>query len=91
MEGKVRHSLKGAIPYLAPSPEQQGQRTLAQVTPLDPVPTPVTAAWQRQGASPQFLGGSRRWRRQKQTYFRLQYRYMDTIMAASWWERNGPR
>lgn len=30
------------------------------------------------------------WRRQ-QTYFIWQYRYMDTIMAASWWGRNRER
>lgn len=57
MEGKVRHSLKGAIPYLATSPEQQGRPTLAQVTLLDPVPTLITATWQCQGASPQFVCG----------------------------------
>lgn len=27
--------------------------------------------------------------RKKLSYFRLQYRYMDTIMAASWWGGTG--
>lgn len=42
----------------------------------EPFPVPV---WQEQ------------WRRQRRTYFKLQYRYMDTIMAASWWGRNRER
>lgn len=81
MEDKVRHSLKGW---------SLCGHTVAQMTLLDPVTTLIMAFGSARELFPVPVW-QEQWRRQRQAYFKLQYRYMDTIMAASWWGRNRER
>lgn len=69
---------------MAPSPEEQSQ---VNSSPRDTVgfcPHPDHCLFT-------VLIRQQQWWKEKPTYSRLQYRYMDTIMAASWWERNRKR